>query len=364
MPNRSGKHPEMIFRSEQPLNAEPPMELLRQSFTTPAELFFVRNHGSIPEIDADRYRLSIGGMVQRELRLSLDEIREHFPKSTVTATLQCAGNRRQDLMDVAPIPGEVPWSAGAIGTAEWRGTPLREVLQAAGVDPGALHAAFAGLDEVEMENQTFGFGGSIPIEKATSPEVVLAYEMNGEPLTPEHGAPLRVVAPGYIGARSVKWLASIVLQAEPSSNYYQTHAYKIFPPQVDEETADWEKGLMLGELSVNAVICRPAHEKTVPAGPVPVQGYAITGGERSVERVDVSTDGGETWTTAALQEGNDPWAWRLWETSVDLSPGRYELVARAWDSAANTQPELAEQVWNFKGYMDNSWHRIEVFCTD
>jgi sulfite oxidase len=280
------------------------------------------------------------------------------------ATLQCAGNRRQDLMEVAPIPGEVPWSAGAIGTAEWSGAPLREVLQAAGVDPGALHAAFTGLDKIEMDDQTFGFGGSIPIEKATSPEVVLAYEMNGKPLTPEHGAPLRVVAPGYIGARSVKWLANIVLQAEPSSNYYQTHAYKIFPPQVDEETADWEKGLMLGELPVNTVICRPTHEGTVSAGPVSVQGYAITGGDRSVERVDVSTDGGETWTTADLQEGSDPWAWRFWEASVNLSPGRYEFVTRAWDSAANTQPALAEQVWNFKGYMDNSWHRVKVFCTD
>ncbi len=291
-------------------------------------------------------------------------IREHFPKSTVTATLQCAGNRRQGLMEVAPIPGEVPWSAGAIGTAEWRGAPLREVLRAAGVDPRALHAAFTGLDEVDVGGQAFGFGGSLPIEKATSPEVVLAYEMNGEPLAPEHGAPLRVVAPGYIGARSVKWLACIVLQTEPSSNYYQTHAYKLFPPQVDEGTADWEKGLMLGELPVNAVVCRPAHEETVPAGPVSVQGYAITGGKRSVDRVDVSTDGGETWTTADLQEGGEPRTWRLWETSVDLSPGRYEIVARAWDSAANTQPELAEQVWNFKGYVDNSWHRAKVTCTD
>jgi len=224
-------------------------------------------------------------MVQQQLHLSLWEIRENFSKSIVTATLQCAGNRRQDLMEVAPVPGEVPWSAGAIGNTQWGGVPLREVLLAAGVGPEARHAAFTGLDEIEMKDQRFGFGGSGPIALAMGPELVLAYEMNGEPLAPEHGAPLRVVAPGYIGARSVKWLASIELQEEPSSNYYQTHAYKIFPSQVNEETADWRKGLMLGELSVNSVICQPTDEETVPAGPISVRGYAITGGERSVERV-------------------------------------------------------------------------------
>ena len=364
MTNPPSKHPEMITRTQQPLNAESPPQLLRRSFTTPTELFFVRNHGSIPEIDAGRYRLSVTGMVQQQLHLSLRAIRENFSKNIVTVTLQCAGNRRQDLMEVAPVPGEVPWSAGAIGNAQWGGAPLREVLLAAGVGPEASHAAFTGLDEIEMKYQRFGFGGSVPIAKAMGPEVVLAYEMNGEPLAPEHGAPLRVVAPGYIGARSVKWLASIELQEEPSSNYYQTHAYKIFPSQVNEETADWRKGLMLGELSVNSVICQPTDEETVPAGPVSVRGYAITGGERSVERVDVSVDGGKTWTRADLQEGNEPWAWRFWEASIDLGPGQYEIVARAWDAAANTQPELAEQVWNFKGYMDNSWHRVKVFCSD
>lgn len=354
------KHPGIITRSEQPLNLEPPIELLRQNFATPTELFYVRNHGSVPKIDANEYSLSVNGMVQQELRLSMYQIREHFSKSTVTATLQCAGNRRQGLMEVAPMPGEEPWSAGAIGNARWSGVPLREVLQAAGVEPQARHAAFSGLDEIEIEDQRFGLGGSIPIQKAMSPEVLLAYEMNGEPLSPVHGAPLRVVAPGYLGARSVKWLGSITLQEEPSSNYYQTHAYKLFPPHIDEETADWEKGLMLGELPVNSVICRPTDEETVSAGPVSVQGYAVSGGDRSVERVEVSVDGGESWVTAELQEGNEPWAWRFWEASVDLELGQYEIVARAWDAMANTQPELAEQIWNFKGYMNNSWHRVEV----
>lgn len=360
MTNHATKHPEIITRSEQPLNVEPPIELLRQNFITPTELFYIRNHGSIPELDTDQYRLSIAGMVQRELRLSFEEIRENFSKSSVTATLQCAGNRRQGLMEVSPIPGEEPWSAGAIGNAQWSGAPLKEVLQAAGVEREAQHVAFTGSDEIEMEDQKFGFGGSIPIEKAMNPEVLLAYEMNGEPLLAEHGAPLRVVAPGYVGARSVKWLSSITLREEPSSNYYQAYSYKLFPPEVDEETAEWEQGLMLGELPVNSVICLPTDGETVRAGEVSIRGYAITGGERSVERVDVSTDGGESWVTAKLQEGSQPWAWRFWEASVNLEPGQYEVVARAWDAAANTQPELSEQIWNFKGYMNNSWHRIKV----
>jgi sulfite oxidase len=359
------KHPRLIVRSRQPFNAEPPCDLLRENLTTPTELFFVRNHGSIPEISPEHYRLSVAGMLQQRLRLSLEEIRGNFSKSTVTATLQCAGNRRDELIEVAPVPGELPWSSGAIGNARWSGAPLGEVLQVAGVDPEARHASFSGLDEIEMDGERFGFGGSIPIEKAMSEEVVLAYEMNGEPLTPKHGAPLRVVAPGYIGARSVKWLSSIELQAEPSSNYYQARAYKLFPPQVDEETADWEKGLMLGELSVNSVICQPTNEERVPPGPVSVLGYAITGGGRSVERVDVSGDGGESWVTADLLEGGgSSWAWRFWAASLELGPGEHEIVARAWDSAANTQPELSEQIWNFKGYMENSWHRVKVFCRD
>ena len=360
MGTHSEKHPEIVTRSELPLNAEPPLELLRQSFITPTKLFYVRNHGSIPEPDTNEYRLAVTGMVQQELRLSIDEIRENFSKGTVTATLQCAGNRRQGLMEVASIPGEEPWSAGAIGNAQWSGAPLWEVLQAAGVKPEVQHVAFTGLDEIEMESQRFGFGGSIPIGKAMNPEVLLAYEMNGEPLAVEHGFPLRAVAPGYIGARSVKWLSSITLQEEPSFNYYQAYSYKLFPPEVDEETADWEKGLMLGEMAVNSVICQPTDGETVPAGQVLLRGYAITGGDRSVQRVDVSTDGGESWVTAELQEGNEPWAWRFWETSVDLESGQYEIVARAWDAAANTQPESAQQIWNFKGYMNNSWHRIKV----
>ena len=354
------KHPSMSVHERQPFNAEPPLVRLRRSFLTPRELFFSRNHGSIPDVAPDVYRLPVGGLVDEPLELSMEDLHE-LPKRQVVAVMECAGNRRDGLTGVAPIPGETPWGAGAIGNARWAGVPLREVLLEAGVGEGARHVAFAGLDEVEGDDGRFNYGGSIPLQKALGPEVLLAYEMNGEPLPREHGFPLRVVAPGYIGARSVKWLSGITLQEEPSDNHFQAHEYKLFPPNATEETADLSEGMMLGELQLNAAICEPGDGAKLTAGPVCVRGYAIAGGGRRVRRVDVSTDGGGTWSRADLREGaDDPWAWSLWEAILELGPGEHSIVARALDSSAATQPATAKEVWNFKGYANNSWHGVEV----
>ncbi|HEV2132041.1 MAG TPA: molybdopterin-dependent oxidoreductase [Longimicrobiaceae bacterium] len=353
------KHPQMIVWTEDPFNAEPPPELLRREWVTPREIFFARNHAPVPQIDPAAYRLAVGGMVERSLSLSLDELRRNFPARTVTAVLQCAGNRRDELMEAAPIPGEVPWRAGAIGNAEWRGAPLRDVLRAAGVASDASHIAFLGLDEVRKKDRAFGFGGSIPVEKAYGEEVLLAYQMNGEPLPSEHGFPLRVVIPGYIGARSVKWLGSITVQAEPSDNYYQALAYKLFPPHIGPETVDWSQGEMLGELAVSAVICHPAPGARLAAGPVPVRGYAV-GGERPLEQVELSVDGGATWHDASLIGAQDQWSWRFWEATLELPHGAREIIARARGADGETQPESVHSVWNFKGYMNNCWHRVGV----
>jgi sulfite oxidase len=354
------KRPEMVVQDQQPFNAESPLELLRQSFVTSVDLFYVRNHGTIPEVDPASYRLAVSGMVERPLELSLEEIRNEFPKETTTATVQCAGNRRQGLMEASPIPGEMPWGAGALGNARWSGVPLPEILLAAGVDEGARHAAFAGLDEIE-EGWSSNYGSSIPLYKGMSPEVLLAYEMNGEPLRPEHGSPLRAVVPGYIGARSVKWLSGITLQEDPSDNYFQAHEYKLFPPYVTEETIDYSEGFALGEISLNAVICSPADGASVRAGSVTFQGYAVAGGGRTIERVDLSTDEGRSWIGADLTEGEGHlWAWRFWEANLELSSSEHQVMVRALDSAADTQPESAASIWNFKGYANNAWHSIEV----
>lgn len=354
------KDPAILVRQEAPFNAGPPLPLLREDFVTPTARFFVRSHGAVPAVDPAEYRLTVDGLVEHPLTLSLAAIQAAHPRHTLMATLQCAGNRRQDLIEVEPIPGELAWGAEAISNASWGGVRLRDILLAAGVAPAAAHVAFSGLDETERHGHRFNFGASIPLEKALHPDTLLADTMNGAPLPPVHGAPLRVIVPGYIGARSVKWLSGITLQREPSDNYFQAVAYRLFPSSVRKETVDWDSGMMLGELSLNAVICTPAEDARLPAGPLTVQGYATVGGGRVVSRVDVSTDGGATWQQATLDADQDTWAWRFWTLSVDLASGAHQLVVRMIDSAANTQPADARLVWNFKGYMSNAWHRVNV----
>lgn len=358
----SGKHPDVMVRRAQPFNAETPLSLLRSSFVTPKNLFYVRSHGFIPEVDPEGYGLIISGLVGRPLELSLEQIKREFPKKEMTATLYCAGNRRQELMELSPMPGKLAWGAGAVGNARWAGVPLREVLQAAENGGEARHVAFTGLDQDEESGTGTHYGGSIGIEKAMSTDVLLAYEMNGEPLTPEHGFPLRVVVGGYIGARSVKWLSKITLQKLPSDNHYQTREYKLFPPHVTAESADFSKGEMLGEIPLNAVICSPAEGEKVVPGPVPVRGYAIAGGERRVKRVEVSPDGGKNWVEARLSpdEAGEAPAWRFWEAEVHLGTGACRIVARAVDSSSGTQPREIEMVWNFQGYANHAWHRVGV----
>src|SRR5437879_2918656 len=252
----------LIVHQEQPLNAEPPGDLLRQSFLTPQQHFFIRTHGSIPAVDPASYGLLLTGLVQRKRELSLDELRSMSPAHTVTATLECAGNRRDELMAVKPIPGEVPWRADVTGTAKWRGVPLREVLRAVGVEAEARYVAFTSLDEAPFEGEKVHFASAIALEKAFSPDVILAYEMNDEPLAPEHGFPLRVIVPGYIGARSVKWLREITLEQRPSTHPYQARDYKLFPPEITAQTVDWSCGKTLEGLTLNAIITTPQADET------------------------------------------------------------------------------------------------------
>jgi len=354
----AAKSARLQMHSTEPPVGGPPPRLMRQHFITPNELFFIRSHAPTPEISPAEYQLSISGLVQTPRTFFLADL-QNFPRHTVTATLQCAGNRRDELMAVKPVPSEVPWGADGISTAVWSGVRLREILLAAGVQGGAEHVAFTGADEVMRLGKTFGYGSSIELKKALGEEVLLADTMNGEPLPPVHGFPLRVVVPGYIGARSVKWLTHIHVQAEPSDNYFQAKAYRLFAPHITPETVQWDAGLPLSEQSLNAVICEPQAGDVLPASEVRVSGWAVAGGQRRVARVDVSADGGCTWQTAALC-GDEAWTWQFWETAFALPRGEAELVVRAWDTAANTMPEHAASVWNFKGYMNNAWHRVRV----
>lgn len=325
----------LIVHSQEPLNAEAHVGALAPSDLTPVEDFYVRSHGPVGDHDG---RLVVDGLLERPLSLSLDEL-AGFETRELVATLQCAGNRRTGLMAVRDIPGEIPWGPGATGTAAWRGVALADVLRAAGVQAGARH----------VELLADGYEVSIPLHKALAGEVLLAWEMNGAPLTPHHGAPLRAIVPGYIGARSVKWLTGVRALAEPSQGYYQAVAYRLDPGSIP-----------LGAVAVNADILVPADGASVAPGPLELVGYAFAGDDRGVVRVDVSCDGGASWRQAELLSDLGPWAWRRWRLVVDVAPGRLQLVARAWDSAAATQPEHAATIWNPGGYANNSWARVEV----
>jgi sulfite oxidase len=352
-----GKRADLIVHQEAPFNVESSLAALAEAPVTATDAFYVRGHGPVPETDLAEWRLHVHGLVERELDLSLATLREAFREREVIATLQCAGNRRAGLMAIRDIPGEAPWGPGATGTARWTGVALADVLALAGPRDGGAHVGFAGADVCPEAAPPQRFGGSIPIDKACRPEVLLAWGMNGEPLPHVHGAPVRLVVPGYIGARSVKWLERIELRSSPWDGYFQHVAYRLLP---EDGAPGPGAGMPLGLVALNADVLSPADGETVAAGPVEVRGYAFAGGERHVARVDVSLDRGAHWSQAELLEDLGRWAWRHWRAIVDLGPGDHEILVRAWDSSAATQPEDEAALWNPKGYANNARPRVRV----
>ncbi len=353
-------HGKLIAHQTVPMNAEPPLTDLVKSWITPNDLFYIRSHAPVPKIDTKTFRLKVEGMVETPLELSLDELASLEQRSAV-ATMTCAGNRRYEHSRVSPIKG-VPWQEGAIGNAKWSGTLLSAVLQKAGVKPEASHVWFDGLDEIERSSGVIPFGGSIPIGKAmddsdTMPGALLCTGMNGEPLPPDHGYPLRTVVPGYIGARSVKWLGKITVSDKPSLNHYVATAYKVVEEGTDLE---WAEEGPIYRFPLNSVICTPTPNEKLKPGTATVSGYAIPPGEsgRTISKVVVSVDGGKSWKRAKISSPVNAYCWVLWKATVDVSNGTDEIIVRAIDSKKNTQPRRVD--WNMKGYLFNSWHRVPV----
>ncbi|KAJ3160903.1 hypothetical protein HDU86_008265 [Geranomyces michiganensis] len=392
--NDPKRDPRLVTLAACPCNAETPPEELAASIT-PTPVFFVRNHLPVPAVDEDAFRLRVDGpSFPQEAQLSLDDLRA-LPKHTVTVTLQCAGNRRKDMHEVKATKG-LQWTAGGISTATWSGALLSDVLRAAhpGIDleqqdvaprgagtdynnkddndasDGVAHVHFRGVE---------GYGASIPFHKAANPagEVLLAYEMNGEPLPPDHGAPLRAVVPGHVAARSVKWLESVVLSDEESESHWQRRDYKGFCPSTEMPTEeDYDAATSIQELPINSAVLSPRPNSTVvvppgPDGKLPVSGYAVSGGGRAVLRVDVSADGGRTWVAADLRPAaprarpGRQWAWTHFEARVPVPHEQQvvEIVCKAIDEAYNSQPERVEGIWNMRGVLSNAWHRVKVTVT-
>ena len=348
----------LILRCSHPLNAETAPDRLTSSFLTPQAHFYIRSHGPVPDLAAD-HCVVLDGLIDRPRSFTRAELQAAFPIRTVTATMQCAGNRRAHLQGVEKTSGD-PWDVGAIGNAEWTGVALGDVLAAAGIREGAMFVGTTGADDVDVDGDTAPFGASISIAKALASDVLIAWAMNGEPLTPEHGAPMRLIVPGYAGVRSAKWLTRIEVRDRPSDAPIQAKDYKLFPSSVSKDEADWDQGLTIEEMPLNAAICSPLDGAHVGSGSCSIEGYAVAFG-RAVSRVEVSANGGTDWVQADLTARPDaPWSWTQWRATVDLTAGLHVLVVRAVDGAGQMQPERPEAIWNFAGYLSTAWHRITV----
>lgn len=343
--------PHMLQMNGYPLNAETPLELLTD-YVTPVELFFVRSHW-IPRMpDAKTWSLIVDGDVRTPLKLSIADLRK-MPRAQVTCVLQCAGNGRGLQKPV--VPG-VQWSYGAVGNARWNGVRLKHILDKAGVKSSAKHLHLFGSDD--PPGKVPPFHRSIEMEKAMD-DCIVAFEMNGQPLPPQHGAPLRVIVPGWAGDHWMKWLVRISPNANPQTGFYMDTAYRWpLQPGAPGVTFKPEEMKPLTELAVKSNITTTPKRAKVGV-PVDIRGFAFSGAP-DVTNVELS-DGG-TWHAATLDPRHTPHSWRLW--SYKWTPkraGRFDITVRATDSRGVTQPK--DTVWNQSGYLYNGWHSVTVEVT-
>ncbi|MGI9088889.1 MAG: sulfite oxidase [Chthoniobacterales bacterium] len=325
----------MITRSASPLNLEMPFSSLRE-FITPNEQFYVRGHFPIPEGDAKNWRLRVEGAVDSALALGIDDLRQ-MSAQTIAATMECAGNGRSFLQ---PEVKGVAWDLGAVGTAEWTGVRLREVLERAGIQSGAQEIIFEGADKGTIAEPPrpagkIHYARSLPLAKAND-DVLLVYAMNGQPLPPEHGFPLRAIVPGWFGMAAVKWLQRIIVSTTPFNGYYQTIDYAYWTRRDGLPTL-----IPLAEMQMKAQIARPAMDEILPAGALYRIHGAAWGGSREITQVELSTDGGGSWSEATLLGQPVKNAWRFWEFhwTSPAPAARHSIIARARDCTGETQPE-------------------------
>ena len=329
-----------------------PLEALRYP-VTPVGLHYLLTHYDVPDVDAGSWSLRVRG--EQEVSLGLDEVRAR-PRVELAVTMECAGNGRARL---DPRPVSQPWLLEAVGTARWAGTPLRPLLEEAGVGEGAVEVLFTGVDRGSEGGEEQAFQRALAVEEALRDEVLLAYEMNGEPLPPQHGYPLRLIVPGWYGMTNVKWLCEIEVLREPFSGYQQLWSYRVRQTE-DEEGEPLQRMLPRSLLVPPGIPEFMTRERFVSAGEVLVQGRAWSG-LAPVASVEVSADGGSSWATAELEPEEGRWAWRGWSFRWRADPGAYVLCSRARDEAGNEQP--LDPAWNLGGYANNSVQRVPVTVT-
>ncbi|HEX2414348.1 MAG TPA: sulfite oxidase [Thermoleophilaceae bacterium] len=340
----------LVVHRAQPLNCETSIPALIGGVVMPNAHFYVRNHFDIPMLEPATWSLTVGGLVDRPLELSLRDLRG-MPSQTLFVTLECAGNGRSLL--TPPVEGE-QWNLGAVSTAEWTGVPLVEVLDRAGVRAGAREAVFRGADggAVPGRSEAIRFERSLGIDDARDSEVLLAYAMNGEPLPAQHGYPLRVIVPGWYAVASVKWLTEIELVDSAFEGHYQAEKY-VYEWDADAETAREPVTLQ----HVRSLITEPQPDELVRSGDVPIRGVAWSG-SAPIAHVEVSV-GGAPWQHAQLLGERKRHSWQWWELITSLEqPGPTTIRSRATDLAGRTQPEAP--IWNRQGYGNNSIGELRV----
>jgi DMSO/TMAO reductase YedYZ molybdopterin-dependent catalytic subunit len=338
----------LLVHRAHPLNCETPLPELVCGVVMPTARFYVRNNFPIPNLDASRFRLSVTGLVERPLTLSLREL-QNMRSQAEAVTLECAGNGRR-LFD-PPVPGE-RWEHGAVSTAEWSGVPLSEILDRAGVRSSGREVRFRGADGGEVDNRhgTIRFERSLTVDQARDSDAILAYAMNGEPLPIQHGFPLRLVVPGWYGVASVKWLTEIEVTDQPFEGYYQTEKYVYYWNRNGKETRE-----PVTLQRVRALITEPAPGQEASPGELVVRGVAWSGAA-PIAKVEVGVNDGD-WREARLVGERKRHSWQWWELIARFDqPGEVTLRARATDMAGRTQPERAE--WNKLGYGNNGIHQV------
>lgn len=381
------RHPELIrLTGRHPFNCEPPLKkVVDKGFITPASLQYVRTHGATPNPKWEDWKLRVGGVVPNRLTLTMADV-VALPRETVAVTLVCCGNRRKEQNMIKQTIG-FNWGAAGVSNSLWSGVQLHVLLRAAGVtsvdqfSPGH-HVRFASEHEFGGDNLPNGvYGTSVPLSKALDPsqDILICYMCNGRLLHHDHGFPLRVIVPGYIGGRMIKWLTHVDVLPNESQDYYHFYDNRVMPPHVDAELAikeDWwhDPNYICNDLSVNSAISAPDHDEVLPLtetsmkGTYKMRGYAYTGGGRRITRVEVSLDSGHLWRLAKLviperaTKYGKYWCWMFWEFDVPVSELAdlkvAEVTLRAHDEGHNSQP--AKPTWNLMGMLNNPYFRIKV----
>jgi DMSO/TMAO reductase YedYZ molybdopterin-dependent catalytic subunit len=354
-----GKDGLSVF-NDRPVNAETPAHLLDDD-VTPTARHFIRNNGVVPEnVSPDGWTITIDGLVDKPMTLSIDDLRSNFEVVTRRLTIECAGNGRAGFNP--PASGN-QWTVGAVANSEWTGVRYADVLKAAGVKSNVVYTAHYGADaHLSGDSSKLPISRGVPIEKALNPNNLIAFAQNGTDIHPMNGAPVRLVIPGWPGSCSQKWLQRVQLRdivhdgPKMTGTAYKVPSYPV-APGTDVPTEDFK---IIHAMPVKSIVTFPETGAELPAGSthVDVRGHAWAGDD-VVSRVDVSGDFGETWIEADLSPPPNPYSWQTWQARVAL-PGRgyYEVWARAADDKGRMQPFII--AWNPKGYLNNVMHRIAV----